>query len=80
MGFVLSVLYFVASYLTPTVIFGPLAVYRVELILAILLFIISLPRMVGSSIFITPQFAAVIGLAFAAYLSVLIAVRWPGEP
>jgi O-antigen ligase len=78
MGFVLSIFYFVTYYLTPTVIFGPLAVYRVELIIAILVFIISLPRMVGSSIFKTPQFAAVIGLAFAAFLSVLIAVRWPG--
>ncbi len=77
MGFVLSVFYFVTYYLTPTMIFGPLSVYRVELILAILVFIISLPRMVGSSIFRTPQFAAVIGLAFAAYLSVLIAMRWP---
>jgi len=78
MGFVLSVLYFVTYYLTPTMIFGPLAVYRVELILAILVFIISLPRMIGSSIFKTPQFTAVIGLAFAAFLSVLIAMRWPG--
>ncbi|MGP8226870.1 MAG: O-antigen ligase family protein [Terracidiphilus sp.] len=78
MGFLLSVFYFVTYYLTPTAIFGPLAVYRVELIIAILVFIISLPRMVGSSIFKTPQFAAVIGLAFAAFLSVLIAVRWTG--
>jgi O-antigen ligase len=78
MGFVLSVFYFVTYYLTPTIIFGPLAVYRVELILAILVFIISLPRMIGSSIFKTPQFASVIGLALAAFLSVLIAMRWPG--
>jgi O-antigen ligase len=78
MGFVLSIFYFVTSYLTPMVIFGPLAVYRVELIFAILLFIISLPRIIGSSIFKTAQFAAVIGLALATFLSVLIAVRWPG--
>jgi O-antigen ligase len=77
MGFVLSIIYFVTYYLTPTTIFGLLAVYRIELILAILVLIISLPRMVGSSIFKTPQFAAVIGLAFAAFLSVLIAMRWP---
>lgn len=78
MGFVLSVFYFVTYYLTPTMIFGPLAIYRVELILAILVFVISLPKMIGSNIFRTPQFTAVIGLAFATFLSVLIAVRWSG--
>jgi hypothetical protein len=48
MGFVLSALYFITYYLTPTTIFGPLAVYRVELILAVLVFFVSLPARRGA--------------------------------
>jgi O-antigen ligase len=70
MGFVLCVLYFVTSYLTPPVLFGPLAAYRVELILAALIFLISLPRLAKSFILKTPQSLAVFGLAFAGSLSV----------
>ena len=76
MGFVLSILYFVTSYLTPRVLFGPLAVYRVELILAALIFLISLPRLAKSFILKTPQSVAVFGLAFAGSLSVLFGMRW----
>ena len=78
MGFVLSVLYFVVNYLTPPVVFGPLAVARVELILAILIILVSLPRLMGFIIFKTPQSLALIGLAIATSLSVLSAVRWAG--
>jgi hypothetical protein len=78
MGFVLSVLYLVTSYLTPTTLFGPLAVYRIELILAVLVLLVSLPALMKSFILKTPQSLALIGLAFAVVLSVLIAVRWPG--
>jgi hypothetical protein len=77
MGFVLSVLYFVTSYLTPYVLFGPLAVYRIELVLAALVLLISLPALMKSFILKTPQSLALIGLALAVALSVLIAVRWP---
>jgi O-antigen ligase len=78
MGFVLSVLYLITNYLTPTVLFGPLAVARIELILAILLLIISLPQLTRSFILKTPQSLALIGLAIATSLSVLSAVRWAG--
>jgi hypothetical protein len=76
MGFVLSILYFVTSYLTPPVLFGPLAVYRVEFILAILLLIISIPKLKGSIILKTPQSLALIGLAFAGSLSLLFGMHW----
>ena len=76
MGFVLSVLYFLTYYLTPTTVFGPLAVYRVELILAVFVLFISLPKLPGSFIWKTPQSLALIGLAFAVLLSILIGMRW----
>ena len=76
MGFVFSILYFVTEYLTPPTIFGPLAVFRVELILAILLLFVSLPKLAKSFILKTPQSLALIGQPFAGFLSVFAAARW----
>jgi len=76
MGFALSILYFVTYYLTPPVIFGPLAAIRIELILALLLMILSIPRLMNSFVLKSPQSLAMIGLLFAASLSVLIGVHW----
>jgi hypothetical protein len=78
MGFVLSILYFVTDYLTPATLFGPLAPYRIELILAVLVFFVSLPKLSKSFILKTPQSLALIGLTFAAFMSVLVGVRWAG--
>jgi len=76
MGFVLSILYFVTDYLTPTTLFGPLAPYRIELILAVLILLVSLPKLATSFISKTPQSLALFGLAFAGFLSIFIEARW----
>jgi hypothetical protein len=78
MGFVLSILYFVVSYLSPAAIFGSLAQYRLELILAIAILLVSLPKLIGSFIFRTPQSLALVGLSVAVFLSVLVGVHWAG--
>jgi hypothetical protein len=78
MGFVLSVFYFVTYYLTPTTLFGPLAPFRIELILAVLALFVSVPALMKSFILKTPQSLALIGLALAVVLSMLIGMRWPG--
>lgn len=78
MGFALSVLYFVTNYLTPATLFGPLADYRIELILAVAILFVSVPRLIASSALNTPQSFALIGLAIAASLSVLIGEHWAG--
>jgi hypothetical protein len=78
MIFALSVLYFVTYYLTPATIFGPLTAVHIEMILAVVLFVVSLPMVAKTSILKTPQTLALIALAFAVFLSVLIAVHWPG--
>jgi O-antigen ligase len=78
MGFVLSVLYFVTYYLTAPVLFGPLGVYRIELILAILILVASLPKLAGSTILKTAQSLALLGLTFAVFMSVLIGEHWAG--
>lgn len=78
MGFALSILYLLIYYLSPPVLFGPLAPYRIELILALLLVVVSIPQLINSFILKTPQSLALIGLAFAAFLSVLVGMHWPG--
>jgi len=76
MGFFLSVLYLITNYLTPTVLFGPLAVFRLELILATLILLVSLPSLAKSIILRAPQSVALIGLALAGSLSVLFGMHW----
>ncbi len=78
MGFVLTILYLVTNYLTPVTLFGPLAQYRIELILAALILLVSIPKLMESFILKTPQSLALIGLVIAAILSVLVGAHWAG--
>lgn len=78
MGFVVSVLYFVTHYLTSPVVFGPLAVFRIELILAILAILVSIPKIAKSVVLRTPQSLALAGLAFATSTSIFFGARWYG--
>jgi O-antigen ligase len=77
MGFVLSLLYLLTNYLSPPTVFGPLAAFHVELILAALVLLISLPKIIRSFIIKTPQSLALMGLAFATFLSILM-TGWAG--
>ncbi len=78
MGFILSILYLVTYYLSPDTLFGPLAVYRVEFILAAILVLVSLPALPGSFLGKTPQSLALVGLAIAVLMSVLVGEHWAG--
>lgn len=78
MGFGFSVLYFLTYYLTSPVLFGPLAEFRMELILAVVVLFLTLPKITGSIILKTPQTVALAGLAFATSASVLFASQWLG--
>lgn len=78
MGFALSVLYFVTYYLTPRTVFGPIAALHIELILAILVLLVSLPRLLHSSLLKVPETLALIGLTLSVPLSVLVGQHWPG--
>jgi O-antigen ligase len=78
MGFVLSILYFATYYLTPPLLFGPLATYHIELILAALLSLISIPKLVRSFTIRTPQALALTGLAVAVLMSVMVGAGWVG--
>ncbi len=78
MGFLLSILYLITYYLTPVTVFGSLAEYRIELILAVLVAMVSLPSLMNSFVLKVPQSLALIGMALAVPLSVFIGVRWAG--
>lgn len=78
MGIALSFLYLLTSYLTPAVIFGPLAAFRIELILALLVVLPSLLKLQKSFILKTPQSLALVGLALAVALSILFGEHWAG--
>lgn len=78
MAFFLSVLYFVVYFLTPVTLFGPLAEIHIEIVLAVLILLVSIPQMTRSFVFKTPQILALAGLSVAVFLSVLIGVGWPG--
>jgi hypothetical protein len=72
MGFFLGLLYFITSYLTPPVVFGPLAAYRIELVLAALIFVVSLFFLARSFVTKAPQSLAMVGLILAVPLSVFV--------
>ena len=78
MGFVLTILYVLTYYLTPTVMFGSLAEYRIELILAGVIAVVSIPALSGSSVGKTAQLPALVGLAFATFMSMLVGASWAG--
>jgi hypothetical protein len=78
MGFFLSILYLVTYYLTPVAIFGSLADYRIELFVAVLILLVSLPALNESFILKTPQSLALIGLGAATFFSVVFGMHWPG--
>lgn len=77
MGFALTILYFVTTYLGTDTVFGPLAAYRVELIIAALVLLVSLPSVPRSFILKTPQSLALVGLSVAVFFSVLM-TGWVG--
>jgi hypothetical protein len=76
MGFFLSILYFVTYYLTPVTIFGSLADYRIELFIAVLVLLVSVPALTESFIFKTPQSLALIGLGAATFFSMVFGMHW----
>lgn len=75
MGFVFSIVYFFSNYLTPAYLFGSLASLHIEVILAALVLLVSLPALVRSFLLKIPQSLALIGLGIAVFLSVLVGSR-----
>lgn len=77
MGFALAVLYFVTTYLGPFTVFGPLALYHAEVVIAALALLASIPALPRSFILKTPQSLALAGLAVGVFFSILV-TGWMG--
>ena len=82
MGFLLSILYLITYYLTPVTVFGSLAEYRIELILAVLVAMVSLPSLMNSFVLKVPQSLALIGMALFFTISGFVGTgfSWWGSP
>ncbi len=78
MGFVLSVLYFGIAYLTPEFLLGPMATWHIQQLLVALVFIVSIPALLRSFVFKSPQSLAIIGLSLAVFLSEAISNHYIG--
>lgn len=78
MGFVFSILYLTIYYLTPTYLFGTLADSHLQVIIASLAVLFSIPALIRSFLFKSPQSFALIGLAVAVFLSDAIGRHWIG--
>ncbi len=71
MAYVFTLLFVITAYVTPQVLFGQLALFRLEVAIAITAVFVAIPNFVQSGIFKVPQTYAciVLGLAIAASVS-----------
>jgi len=76
MGFVLSIMYLFIYYMTPTYLSESLAGLRIQLIIAVMLALVSLPVLYRSFIKKTTQSVALVGLSVAIIASILVARLW----
>lgn len=77
MSFALSVFYLAVAYLGTETVFGPLAEYHLEFLLAIFIFMVSVPSIMSCKTIKAPQSFALLGLALAVPLSVAM-TGWVG--
>jgi len=78
MGLFLTLLYILTAYLGPETIWGPLYEFHIEIILASLALVASLPRIQQSKIFTIPQSFALIGMCIAVFCSMVL-TGWLGS-
>lgn len=70
MAFFFSLLFIVTAYVTPEVIWGPLAQFHMEIVLALMAFVFSLPNIARSRVFDLPQAYACIAFTIAVPVSI----------
>lgn len=78
MGLYLTLLYIFTAYLGPETLWGPLADFHIEIILAFLATITSLPGLQRSKIFTLPQSYALGGMTIAVFCS-MVMTGWLGS-
>lgn len=78
MGLFFTLLYILIAYLSPSEVFGPLAEFHVEVIVAALALLVSLPKLLRSDFLGEPQTLAIAGMSFAVFMSLLFS-GWVGS-
>lgn len=78
MGFILALFYLTVNYLGTNTVFGQFAAFHVEMIMAGLIVLVTIPVLPRSLAWRRWQSVAMVGLSVAAFLSVLTGQRWPG--
>ena len=78
MGLFLTLLYILTAYLGPETLWGPIYEFHIEIILAGLAFIASLPKIQESKIFSMPQTFALVGMCIAVFCS-MVMTGWLGS-
>jgi O-antigen ligase len=76
MGFILALFYLAVTYIGTKTIFGPLQQYHIEVILAALVFFVSIPALQRTFVQKTAQTLALGGLSIAVFMSMLIGKRY----
>ena len=77
MGMFFTLLYLLIGYLSPGVLFGSLAAYHIEIVVAAVAVIVSVPALLESNLLRQPQILAIAGMTFAVFCS-LAASGWLG--
>jgi hypothetical protein len=78
MGLSLTLLYILTAYLGPETLWGSLYQFHIEIILAALAFVASLPRIQESKILTMPQTFALVGMCVAVFCS-MVMTGWLGS-
>ena len=73
MGFFFTLLYILTAYLAPQTLFGPLAEYRIEVVIAVIAIASSVLTAQGSGLAKIPQSYAIVGLVASVVLSTIFA-------
>jgi hypothetical protein len=74
MGYFFTLLYLLAAYLTPPVLFGPLSDYHIEVIVVLLALVFTVPNLPGSGLGRAPQTLALAGI----FLSIVVSIAQSG--
>ncbi len=77
MGLFFTIVYIITAYLAPITVWGDLAQYHIEIVIAILALLFSMFSASGSNVMKLPQSWAIIGLCFAVAMS-HIGNKWIG--
>lgn len=78
MGLFLTLLYILTAYLGPETLWGPISQFHIEVILAFLALVASLPHIQESKILSMPQTFALVGMCVAVFCS-MVMTGWLGS-